>query len=109
MPDAPTEPTARGIATRYVLALTGAQVLTAAEVAAVIVSLSSQSFDNTRTLLTGGSLVILVALTVLSLAVTIAARCGTSPRRCDGSSPVPNPPTSSGTTRSTSSGAKPRS
>lgn len=79
MPDVPTEPvtatrrSARSIATRYVLALTGAQILTATEVAAVIISLSSQAFGETRKLLTGTNLAILIVLIVLSLAVTVAA------------------------------------
>ena len=75
MPDVPTDatgPSARGIATRYVLALTGAQVLTGTEVAAVLISLSSQSFGEIRNLLTGTNLVVLVVLTVMSLAVTVA-------------------------------------
>jgi adenylate cyclase len=71
MPDVPTEPTVRGIATRYVFALTGAQILTAAEVAAVLISLSSQAFDETRALLTGINLAILVVLSVLSVIVTV--------------------------------------
>ena len=79
MPDMPTEPvstprsSAGRIATRYVFALTGAQLLTAAEVAAVVISLSSQSFGETRKLLTGSNLVVLVVLIVASMAVTVAA------------------------------------
>lgn len=71
MPDVPTESTVRGLATRYVLALTGAQILTAAEVGAVIASLSTQSFGETRALLTGYNLAIIAVLTVLSLVFTI--------------------------------------
>lgn len=71
MPDAPRS-SVRGIAARYVLALTGAQVLTGTEVAAVLISLSSQSFHDVRALFTGTSLVILIALIGLSLTATIA-------------------------------------
>lgn len=77
MQDVPIEPvtqarpSARGIATRYVVALTGAQLLTAAEVAAVIISLSSQSLGDTRTLLTGANVAVLIVLTIASLGVTV--------------------------------------
>ena len=78
MPDVPTEPvaavrpSARGIAARYVLALTGAQVLTGTEVAAVLISLSSQSFGEVRSLFTGTNLAILIVVIVLSLTATVA-------------------------------------
>jgi class 3 adenylate cyclase len=77
MPDGePTEPrraltVVRGI--RYATGLVFAQLLTTAEVVAVVISLSSQTFGGARTLLTQSNLVILVAVV---LAGTVATALG---------------------------------
>jgi class 3 adenylate cyclase len=75
MPDEPTEkrrPSATGLALGYVLALTFAQLITAAEVAAVVISLSTQIGGAIGTLLTRTNLMILIGLLVFGLAVTAA-------------------------------------
>jgi class 3 adenylate cyclase len=74
MPDERTERTgsASGIAARYALALTSAQLLTVAEVAAVVMSLSSQSVGEASALLTKANLIILIGLVVASLVATAA-------------------------------------
>jgi class 3 adenylate cyclase len=74
MPDERTERTgsASGIAVRYALALTSAQLTTVAEVAAVVISLSTQSVGEASALLTKTNLVILIGLVVASLVATAA-------------------------------------
>ena len=74
MPDAPTERSgsASGIAARYALALTTAQLLTAAEVGAVVISLSSQSVGDASALLTGANLALVSCLVVVALLATVA-------------------------------------
>jgi class 3 adenylate cyclase len=74
MPDERTERTgsASALAARYALALTTAQLVTAAEVAAVVISLSSQSVGEASALLTKANLVILIGLVLASLVGTAA-------------------------------------
>jgi len=75
MPDEPTEkrrPSATGLALGYVLGLIFAQLITAAEVAAVVISLSTQIGGAIGTLLTRTNLMILIGLLVFGLAVTAA-------------------------------------
>lgn len=60
-----------GLLARYATGLTFAQLLTAAEVAAVVISLSTESIGSARTLLTGTNLVLLVALVIVGTAVTV--------------------------------------
>jgi adenylate cyclase len=75
MPDEPTErrrPSATGLALGYGLGLIFAQLITAAEVAAVVISLSTQVGGATGTLLTRTNLIILVGLIVFGLVATAA-------------------------------------
>jgi len=74
MPDEPTEQqrsSANGLALRYALGLTFAQFITAAEVAAVVISLSSQTYGPTRSLLTQPNFAILIGLVVAATVATI--------------------------------------
>ena len=74
MPDARTErqrSSANGLALRYGLGLTFAQLITAAEVAAVAISLSNQTSGATRSLLTQTNFAILTGLVVAATIVTI--------------------------------------
>jgi len=74
MPDARTErqrSSANGLALRYALGLTFAQLITAAEVAAVAISLSNQTSGATRSLLTQTNFAILTGLVVAATIVTI--------------------------------------
>jgi adenylate cyclase len=75
MPDEPTErrrPSAAGLALGYALGLIFAQLITAAEVAAVVISLSTQIGGAAGTLLTRTNLIILVGLLVFGLLATAA-------------------------------------
>ncbi|MDT5082238.1 MAG: adenylate cyclase [Mycobacterium sp.] len=75
MPDEPTErrrPSAAGLALGYALGLIFAQLITAAEVAAVVISLSTQLGGGAGTLLTRMNLIILVGLIVFGLVATAA-------------------------------------
>lgn len=76
MPDAPTAPpthrSASGLFARYAQGLMFAQLLTAAEVAAVIMSLSRESIGSGRTLLTEANFVLVVVLVVVGTVGTVA-------------------------------------
>lgn len=75
MPDELTEKqrsSARRLASRYALGLAFAQLMTAAEVAAVVISLSRETPGATRSLLTQGNLAILIGLVVAATVATIA-------------------------------------
>jgi adenylate cyclase len=74
MPDEPTEQqrsSAHGLALRYALGLTFAQLITAAEVVAVVISLSNQTSGATRSLLTQTNLAILTGLVVAAIVATV--------------------------------------
>ncbi len=73
MPDEPTErhrSSTASLALRYSLGLTSAQLLTATEVAAVVISLSSQSPSTARQMLTQTNLVVLVTVFIVGTVVT---------------------------------------
>jgi adenylate cyclase len=78
MPDRPTEkrrPSAAKLALEYALGLTFAQLITAAEVAAVVISLSTQIGGAIGTLLTRTNLLMLIGLIALGLLGTVAGAC----------------------------------
>jgi adenylate cyclase len=62
---------ANGLALRYAIGLTFAQLITAAEVAAVVISLSSQAEGATRALLTQTNFAILIGLVLAGTVATV--------------------------------------
>jgi adenylate cyclase len=74
MPDEWTEQqrsSANVLALRYAFGLTFAQLITAAEVAAVVISLSSQTDGATRSLLTQTNFAILIGLVLAAMVATV--------------------------------------
>jgi class 3 adenylate cyclase len=63
-------PSATRLGLRYALALTMSQLITSAEVAAVVISLTSQTLDTARNYSTPSNILLLVALILSGLAAT---------------------------------------